>query len=305
MTLGILCPGQSAQSRQMLDMLKGEAEALAVFEAFGRVMGMSIEAVLAGEEDLAVNAIAQPLICAIEMASFRCIAERVPEAQIFAGYSVGELAAYGCSGVIGTEDTIRLARMRAEYMDAASKSLAAMIAVRGLQENDLLALCEGREAYVAIRNGPDRFVVGGNAGDVEAVQNDLVARHCHVTQLRVNVASHTPLMADAVSNFRRALEAISFADVKSRIVAGVDGSFVSGRRDAIDKLTSQLVTTIDWAKCMLSLREGGCSVSLELLPGADLTAMVQSQEPSLKARSLSQFRSLPGAAAWACRILDG
>lgn len=189
MTLGILCPGQSAQSRQMLDMLKGEAEALAVFEAFGRVMGMWIEAVL--------------------------------------------------------------------------------------------------------------------ASDVEAVQIDLVARHCHVTQLRVNVASHTPLMADAVSNFRRALEAISFADVKSRIVAGVDGSFVSGRRDAIDKLTSQLVTTIDWAKCMLSLREGGCSVSLELLPGADLTAMVQSQEPSLKARSLSQFRSLPGTVAWACRILDG
>src|SRR6478609_5333770 len=111
MRLGILCPGQGAQYAGMTAPLRGLPEAQAVLVTAATVLGRTVEEILDGPSHaLFDNATAQPLICAVELATWTALQPRLPRPAIFAGYSVGELAAYGCAGAVAAQATIRLAR---------------------------------------------------------------------------------------------------------------------------------------------------------------------------------------------------
>ena len=91
MSLGILCPGQGAQHPAMLDPLRAEPEAERVLALAGAVLGASPADLLASSGgELFANVIAQPLICAVELAMWAALASRLPTPRVFAGYSVGE-----------------------------------------------------------------------------------------------------------------------------------------------------------------------------------------------------------------------
>jgi [acyl-carrier-protein] S-malonyltransferase len=77
---------------------------------------------------------------------------------------------------------------------------------------------------------------------------------------------------------------------------------VTSRAKAISALAAQLATTIEWSRCLEALYERGCRVFLELGPGDQLSRMVRELLPSdVDARSVSNFRSLEGAAEWVTR----
>ncbi|MFY0578608.1 hypothetical protein ACN28S_33785 [Cystobacter fuscus] len=78
------------------------------------------------------------------------------------------------------------------------------------------------------------------------------------------------------------------------MLAGIDGTPVSTRERALTTLTRQVAEPVDWAACMAGLAEEGCTVLLELGPGADLSRMVRDTLPSLSVRSVSEFKTLEG-----------
>ncbi|MBB4008524.1 ACP S-malonyltransferase [Allorhizobium taibaishanense] len=301
MSFALLCPGQSAQSADMLERLRGNDAAEAIFSAFYQVVGTHLHDVMSDPGRLYDNAVAQPILCAVEMAAFAALRERLAQPLAIAGYSIGELAAYGCAGAISPADVIRLARQRAEAMDQASSEEGGMLAVRGLREQVLTPLCDTFDASVAIRNGPDRFVVATSAANLERLAPALERAGAHTTRLSVKIASHSPLMASAVPVFRRALQQVTFQDPPIPVLAGIDGGFVRSRERAIEVLSAQLAQTVDWAACLAGLREGGCSATLELLPGKDLTAMAQAELPEFACRAMAEFRSLDGVVTWVSR----
>lgn len=300
MTLGILCPGQSAQAPEMIERLRDALEATDVFEAFQEVMGNSIfEVVRQGR--LHENAIAQPVICAVELAAFQIVRRALPAPDYFAGYSIGELAAYGCAGSISARDLIHLASLRASLMDAAYPTPSGMIAIRGLRETSVSPICSSNAVHIAIRNGEDRFVVAGPLDNIAGAARDAEQRGAHVTPLPVRIASHTPLMHSAVAAFAKALEAADFKSPTAPVLAGIDGGTVRSREVAIQRLSAQLETCIDWRGCMESLKEVGCTTLLELLPGGDLSAMARDAVPSIASRSMTEFKTLDAAAEWVLR----
>lgn len=271
--LALLFPGQSAQDPETLRDLLGHP----VFDTLRAVTG--IDAARLAPDAMYENAIAQPLVCAIELAAAATLDLPV---QLLAGYSIGELAAYGIAGALEVGDVLRLAQIRARAMDAACSDPQAMIALRGT------APVLPRGVFPAIRNGPDRLVAAGHAAAVGTLDG---------TILPVRVASHTPLMAPAVPVFRTALEASDFRAPRLRMLAGIDGQPVLTRARAIDTLARQLAETVDWAACMEGLRENGCTSALELPPGANLARMLR--ETDIPARAMAEFRSPRGAADWA------
>jgi [acyl-carrier-protein] S-malonyltransferase len=300
MSIGVLCPGQNAQSQSVGDLLFEQSEAHSVLQAFYDVMERPIGAVV-GSEDIHRNAIAQPLICAIEMASFSAIIRPGITVNCIAGYSIGELAAYGCAGAIGAADVIRLAVLRAELMDKAWAAPGGMMAVRGVSERDLESICRQNDTYIAICNGVDRFVIGGGIDSLGDVGRTVQKMGARTTSLPIAIASHTPLMTNAVEPFRRALEQTTFHAPAFPILSGIDGSWVRTKAEAIEKLARQLNTRIDWMSCLSALKERGCKALLELLPGMDLAAIARDQLPDIKSRSFADFRSVDGAATWLMR----
>jgi [acyl-carrier-protein] S-malonyltransferase len=80
----------------MLRLLDGCAAAKPALAEFEQVTGRGAFALSA--DQMQTNVVAQPLVCAWQLAVWAEIAARLPQPSAFAGYSVGELAAYGCAG---------------------------------------------------------------------------------------------------------------------------------------------------------------------------------------------------------------
>lgn len=303
MTLAVLCSGQGTQHSAMFDLLAGypsARETLAQIKA-----DAAFDAPLAAHNapDIFQNTLAQPLICAYQLATWAAIAPILPRPALFAGYSVGELAAYGCAGSLPAAGVILLAQQRARAMDDAATTPSGLTAVRGLTHAKVEELCSRNTAAIAIVNGPEHFIVGGTIPALDHVDAQAIASGGLVSRLRVSVAAHTHLLASATPRFRGVLEASPFTSPAQPVLAGVSGAAVQDRETAIAVLSRQISTTVQWASCLEAAQERGCRVFLELGPGDALARIARELFPQLAIRSITDFRGVDGAAAWVSKNL--
>lgn len=283
----------------MFGLLTGQEAAAVALGVFRHETGVDPWSL--STEAMQVNAVAQPLICAYQLSVWAALRDRLPTPIALAGYSVGELAAYGCAGALSAASVIRLARIRAALMDEAFPGGGAMVALRGLDRAAVGALCAENGVEIAIVNGTDRMVIGGVREAVAACAATAEERGAKVTSLAVLVPSHTSLMRPAVLPFRQALERADWRTPSAPVLAGISGAAVFAPRQAREVLATQLAQSLDWAACLDGMRERGCKVLLELGPGAALARMAQDRLPDIPARSIADFQRLDGVIAWVRR----
>jgi [acyl-carrier-protein] S-malonyltransferase len=299
--LAILCPGQGAQQRTMFDRLAGERPAEEAFAQAGTVFGQDPRAWLrtAANDAWFENRFAQPLLCTAMCATWAALRAQLPVPAVFAGYSVGELAAYGCAGALDVAETVRLAQERAACMDAASDGGAGLAAVLGLGRSRVDALCGEHGVEIAIINGPDHFILGGPIPRLDELLA-LVSAQAAVTvrRLPVTVPAHTSWLRAASATFVAALARSALRAPDTPVVAGISGALVRDRASAVATLSAQLSTTVDWVACMQAAYEMGARVFLELGPGTALTRLLREHYADVTARSIDEFHSLQGARDW-------
>jgi [acyl-carrier-protein] S-malonyltransferase len=299
MSLAILCSGQGAQHPAMLDMIADHPAAAEVIKAGEAELGLHLREVLAQRDEIFRNAIAQPLICLTQLALWTALRQDAPKPAAFCGYSVGELGAYACAGALDVVELARIASARAALMDqAAAVTRGGMLALQGLRRDEVDRLCAGQRVWIAIAIGEEEFVIGGEDTALAKLSITFSERGAKLTQLKVGLASHTPLLSDAVQSFRALLDASSMTPPATPVVAGIDASWVVRRETAIEKLALQLDHTVEWASCLDMLYERGCRVFLELGPGRSLARMTQARFDDVDARSVDDFRSLDGVSSW-------
>ena len=302
MSLAILCSGQGAQHPAMLDLIADHPAAAEVIKSGEAVLGLQLREVLAHPEYIFRNAIAQPLICLTQLALWTALRQDAPKPAAFCGYSVGELGAYSCAGALDVVDLVRIAVARAVLMDqAAAATHGGMLALQGLRRDEVARLCEGHRAWIAIAIGEEEFVIGGEDAALLQLSTAFAGRGARLTRLKVGLASHTPLLSDAVEPFRALLDASSITAPATPVVAGIDAAWVVRRETAIEKLAQQLDHTITWSGCLDVLYERGCRVFLELGPGRALARMAQARFADIDARSVDDFRSIDGLSSWLSR----
>ncbi|MEO8331724.1 MAG: acyltransferase domain-containing protein, partial [Gallionella sp.] len=256
MSLAILCSGQGAQHPAMLDMIADHPAAVEVIKAGEEELGLHLRDVLAQREEIFRNAIAQPLICLTQLALWTVLRQDAPKPAAFCGYSVGELASYACAGAIDAVELACIAAARAALMDkAAAVTPGGLLALQGLRRDEVACLCAGQRAWIAIAIGEDEFVIGGEDIALAKLTTVFSERGAKLTRLKVGLASHTPLLVDAVEPFRALLGASSMTAPATPVVAGIDATWVVRRETAIEKLALQLDRTIEWASCLDMLYE--------------------------------------------------
>lgn len=299
MGLGILCPGQGAQSATMLEILAGGDRAKALLDRAAATLGAHPAELVAGPpERMFRNVIAQPLVCAVTLAAWAELSPHLPRPLAMAGYSVGELAAHACAGTLAPEALFRLAHARAEAMDAACGHPSGMVAVRGIPVAELEPVCVRHGVWMAIINGPDRVVVGGLTEHLSAFESQIQGLGGGLTPLSITVASHTPLMTPALGSFETTLGATRLSPPTTPVLAGIDASAVLSAERARAVLLRQLDHPIHWWSCLQALQERGCSVLLELGPGSTLARMASDFFPDVEARSVADFKTLEGVIRW-------
>jgi [acyl-carrier-protein] S-malonyltransferase len=297
MSLGVLCPGQGDQSPGMFEMVSGEPKAQSILALYKRLAGGTAE-------DLHLNKVAQPLLCAFQLSIWKVLQKDLPEPRAFAGYSLGELSAYGCAGVLAPEELIKLAQHRATVMDAAYPSPGGLVAVRGLTQSQVQQLCGKHGVEIAIINDTDRLIVGGAASALEEFEKEVAESGAKVTRLKVSIPSHTSAMQAAVPKFRMALSQAAWGPFAAPVLSGTTAAPVFSKAEAIEALALQIAHRVDWAACVGALVELGCTVLLELGPGNGLSRMVRDRFPHLQARSVTEFRTLRGIGSWIKRSLS-
>ena len=300
----VLCSGQGRQNPGMFDLIADAPEAAAVFAlATALLDGRDPRQLVkdGNESDLHTNKVGQILCCTQAMAAWAAISETVPRPIIVAGYSVGELAAWGIAGLLEADTVLRLAAQRAAAMDAATDTPSRLAAISGLARRDLDTICHRHGSHVAIVNARDRFVVGGPREALAAVIDDALAHGAErASLLDVAVASHTPLLREASRAFGDLLAGTPMREMapEVRLLSGIDGAPVFDVEHGQQKLALQICQTIDWQACMEACHAQDVTTVLELGPGNALARMMRETAPEAPAHALASFRSLDGLKRW-------
>ena len=299
--LAILCPGQGAQHASMFSVL-GQAVDAALLRDWqlDDALGQLLERVLADPALQSANRIAQPLVVAATLAAWYAVKSLLPMPVLVAGYSIGELSAYGVAGSLDGRTAVQLAAARAHAMDAcrAGQPPQAMLAVSGLSAAALAPLLPAGRAHVAISTSAAGFVVAGWADAITALEPVLRNAGGQVTPLPVQVASHTPLMYGAVQPVLALLQASEFGAPHVPVVAGISGELVTKIDTAQRMLSRQVAERIRWDDCMDACVEAGAEMVLELGPGAALARLFHARHPQIACRSIADFRTVEGLQRW-------
>ncbi len=296
----IFCPGQGAQHADMFALTEHEP-----LQVMPNWPVKRRHAILADPIALFINHHAQPLITAVGLTRWQTLRRRLPLPSLIAGYSVGELTAYGVAGALDSATVIALAEMRAAVMDHCVEAgkPQAMLALSGLTVVQVLPTLQQHGLAIAIQNDRDRLVVGGLADDCVRVEPSLLALGATCQRLPVAVASHTPLMKNAAIAFAAALDQSVWSPMHTPVLAGVDAQKIRTTAQAIAALRVQLTETIHWQDCMDACVENGIDAILELGPGNALSRMMTARHRAVACRSLDEFRSVSAAGDWLMRQL--
>src|ERR1700722_6484763 len=205
----VICSGQGYQGVGMFDLLADAPEAIPVFKAAEFVLeGKDPRQLVrkSSSDELHADKVGQILCCTQAMAAWTVLSAKVPRPLVVAGYSVGELAAWGVAGLLDHKGVLDLVVQRAAAMDKATTEPSGLVAIRGLRRDALDPICKAHGAYVAIVNAEDQMLVGGTRKALDAIVHDAQAAGAErTTVLPVAVPSHTPLLAEASASFRQAL----------------------------------------------------------------------------------------------------
>jgi [acyl-carrier-protein] S-malonyltransferase len=294
----LLCPGQGGQHVGMSDLARTDPAAAKLLDECGLT-----------DPDPATmfeNRNAQPLIVGATLAMWEALRHRVPAPSLVAGYSLGELSAYGVAGAFEPHDAVRLATRRAMVMDAAAQATQphALVAIGGLAVERASALAQAAGFHLAIITGHDTIIAGGLELSLPGLTSAVTSECGSVQRLPVGIASHTALLESSVAPFAQALQAAPYHTPACAVLAGISAERVVAKELAVTTLSRQLAETIVWTECMDAAAEVGITVALELGPGAALARMLQTRHPQIACRSVADFRSLDGIIGWLARQFD-
>lgn len=305
MPVAILCSGQGHQHPTMFSLTERAPEADALFAYCANLLGGVDPRELVKREPIETlhsNRLGQILCTLQTLVTFETLKSSLPLERIIAGYSVGEVAAWGISGLFTPTKALDLVARRAAIMDTVSSPGDGLLFIRGLSREAIDALCAAHGAAISIINPGDAFIVGGRRPALDAIAEAARAASAkRVTFVPVEVASHTILLKEASEHFHTALmDAAPYGPEHQgvRLISGIDGATVVDVKSGLAKLARQVSETVLWSDCLRSCVEAGATSFLELGPGKALSEMAISAYPDLPSRSVDEFSSIAGVRNW-------
>ncbi|OAK58096.1 ACP S-malonyltransferase [Variovorax paradoxus] len=288
MSFAIVVSGQGMQHPDMLPWLAEDD----TVRAMQRMLGIDDWRACAKDPAWAGrNANAQVLLTGLALAAWAQLAPHLPAPAAVAGYSVGELAAFAVAGVFDADTALGLARHRAALMDrAAAANATGLMGVSGVSESLLERVCEEFGLVVAIRNGIDSVVLGGLQAMLPRAVEAARRRGAHAVLLHVQVASHTPWMAEAARGFASRVAPMAFRAAGMPLFSDAQGR-VAQPPQLKHALAMQIDHPVRWDECMEGIAGRRVACVLEIGPGQALARLWNSRYADTPARSVDEFRS--------------
>lgn len=304
MPVAAIFPGQGSQIAGMgKDVAAAHPAAAETFARADRVLGFPLSALCfdGPDERLGATDIQQPAIFTTSVAIWRAglAAGKFSESTFshMGGLSLGEYTALHLAGALSFDDALRLVQTRGRLMqEAAERQRGGMVSIIGLDEPQVLALCEkaAREGRVAPANFncPGQIVISGEEGGCAAAVRLIDEFGGRAIPLKVAGAFHSELMRSAADGLRPVLDACEIRAPRVPVIANVDATYHTGPSQIRDSLYLQVFNPVRWQSCVERMVADGCMEFREIGPQRVLTGLMRKIHRTARAVNVSTAADL-------------
>jgi len=234
----------------------------------------------------------QPCLYCVDLAAAAALKEAGVQADMLAGFSLGEFAALAFSGAVSYEDGFKLVCKRAELMQKASEAAdTGMAAVLKLSDKDVIELCrEFENVYPVNFNCEGQVVVAFAKDKLEPFSNRVKEAGGRAMPLKVGGAFHTPYMSEAAAEFEKTLDATEIGQPTIPLYSNVTALAYEGQVKSI--LAKQMCSPVLWRVAVENMISAGADVFVEAGPGKTLTGFITRISGDVRALNVEDKASL-------------
>lgn len=281
MSYAFVFPGQGSQSVGMLaELAESHSQVQEVFTEASDTLGYDLWDVVQNDVDGKLNQtdVTQPAMLASGIAVYRTLAaQKTVEPAFMTGHSLGEYTALVATGCMSLAQGIALVAQRGKFMQSAVPAgQGAMAAVLGLEDAQVVAVCEKAEGIVeAVNfNSPGQVVIAGNKPAVEAAMALATeAGASRVVPLPVSVPSHCSLMKPAADQLAESLTSMDISMPSVPVLHNVNFKQAQSVDEIKELLVQQLYRPVQWVETVNSMKAQGVESLYELGPGKVLMGL--------------------------------
>ncbi|MBV9161222.1 MAG: ACP S-malonyltransferase [Pseudonocardiales bacterium] len=294
---GVAFPGQGTKRDAMVDALQRHRKHPLVAE-FHAVMGTSDVASLDFED----TAVAQPGTYVTGIAIVEAMFGHLIDVPLVLGHSLGELTAAACAGVIDVWSGFELAVRRGKLCHTHNERRPAMVAVMGAEPDGIewlrrqVLAAIGGILEVAGINGRSQTVLSGDSSAVQEMIRLAEDEGLKTGVLPISGPFHSPLMADVIPAWRKALEAVEFREGTGTFVSTIDAQVHCDPLEIRELLVRALLLPVRWREAVHTARQYGALRLWDAGPG-DTLHKLGKREKTVEFAPLDPQPSSPTRAA--------
>lgn len=299
--IAFIFSGQGAQYVGMgKELYENLPDSKAVFDSADKALGINLAKLCfeGPEEELNKTENTQPAVLTMSIAAMKALESHGIEADITAGFSLGEYSALVCSRALSFEEAVTLVKKRGRYMqEAVPEGKGTMAAILGLSREKVLEACsESREFGVveAVNfNCPGQIVI---AGEVEAVKKamELALSKGAIKAVRLQVSGpfHSSLIEPAAKKLKVELNNINFEEIAVPMLTDVTADYIENSSELLDILPTQAMSPVLWESIVRKMLEDGVDTFIELGPGKTLCGFVKKIDRKVTVLNVEDMKSL-------------
>ena len=281
--IAFLFPGQGSQSLGMgKDIIDPFPDARRIFEQVDEVCEKPISRLCfeGPMEELTLTANLQPAITAVNLACLTALNKSGVRATVSAGHSLGEYAALASAGCLSEYDALRLVDKRGELMHReALANPGSMAAVLGMDVEAVgrIVAQAGEVGVLAVanHNTAEQIVITGEKEPLSQAVDLVKEKGGKAIPLKVSGAWHCSLMQNAVDDFRRFMEDISFSTPDTSVLFNATAESETDPEKIKNLMAKQLISPVRWYDIIRNMTAEGVNVFVEVGPKKVLTGLLK------------------------------